>query len=348
MFNRYGFIVFAFGLAFLADPVWSQDAEDQVGAEVGASTGDTGPAGNQVEPIDYTPAFDRIEAAIRDLIAEEDKAAREREESQQSRDLQAQEEMADWAGKMFWASVASVLLTFFGLLLIGRTLHFSKIAADHTEKMLGEAKRTTEVAVNAAKVAEDGNRQAAALSEMDARAYLSVSNVKIISEDDKVATVSFALRNVGKSLAHNIQAIRFVRCDPGVALDRFEGDIPSGSQEFPLIATLVPGAAESCEVTVFLDQTYDDRLREVEDGTASHVEIMLVYQTVFDRVRRTYSGEVALSLELDWPNFIFNGDYGELAVESFSASFRPSWMNAYLRHMQDTHEQRVFVQTPNV
>lgn len=128
--------------------------EDQPGqVEGGATSGDSG-ENHQPDAVDLSPALKDIEAAIRDLIAEDDKVAREAAQDREKRDLQAQEEMALWAERMFYATFATVVLTFIALFGIIRTLHHTRRAADYTEGMLSEAKATTKAAIDAANQAE--------------------------------------------------------------------------------------------------------------------------------------------------------------------------------------------------
>ena len=108
-------------------------------------------------PEKLSPSLDKIEAAIRDLIAQERAAQSQGPKDEEIRDLEAQEGMAFWAETMFWATLAAVVLTFAGIVLIRYTLKYTKIAAGHTEGMLDEAKETTKAA---AKAAAEARRQA--------------------------------------------------------------------------------------------------------------------------------------------------------------------------------------------
>jgi hypothetical protein len=255
----------------------------------------------------------------------------------------SEDTLANWVMAIF--SVLAVML-------LWRTLYHTRVAARHTEGMLAEAKETTRAAHLSVKAAEEANAQAARMndqavlaSELDARAYLAASSVKLLAPDDgDCAFVEFTLLNVGKSPAHNIAAVKFVFCDDIIGLGPFDGKIPRGSHEFPMIATLVPGSSDVCKVPIFLDQTYDGRLSEVSGGVAQRLEIMVAYQTVFDRLRKSYSGEVALVIDIDWDDFKSVETYGEVPVESFSASHRPSWMDGYLNHMENTFGDRFFEQ----
>ena len=69
--------------------------------EQGASAGEDDTANEEESPTDITPFLQGIEAAIRDLIAEENEIERQRQEDRDVRDLEAQENMARWAKAMF-------------------------------------------------------------------------------------------------------------------------------------------------------------------------------------------------------------------------------------------------------
>ena len=63
-------------------------------------------------------------------------------------------DMAFWAKLMFWASALGVLSTFAGLLLIWRTLHHTRRAADYALDMVREAEEATAEARAATKAAQ--------------------------------------------------------------------------------------------------------------------------------------------------------------------------------------------------
>lgn len=95
----------------------------------------------QAEPI--VPALKQIESAIRDVISESDEANDQRQHDREEADLKAQQDMAIWAERMFWATFAAVVVSLLGLALIGRTLHHTRRAADYAKDMVDEAKATT-------------------------------------------------------------------------------------------------------------------------------------------------------------------------------------------------------------
>ncbi|TMM55396.1 hypothetical protein [Sulfitobacter sabulilitoris] len=142
--------VFAFGIALAAsvaaqevDPALKQQPVTESGQ--GDATNDSNEAAqpNVANSPEILAAIKGIEAAIRDLIAEEDQIETERQRKNESRDLNAQEAMAKWARWMFWATIGTAFVTLVGLILIGFTLRYTRKAAEHTEGMLIEAKATT-------------------------------------------------------------------------------------------------------------------------------------------------------------------------------------------------------------
>ena len=116
------------------------------GQEKAAATGKTSTTKRVESPPDPSPALEGIESAIRDLIPKVDKTEREWEKQQNIADLQAQKDMAFWAKLMVWATVCTGGITFIGIVLIWRTLHHSRRAADAAKEMVTEARATTKAA----------------------------------------------------------------------------------------------------------------------------------------------------------------------------------------------------------
>lgn len=143
-------ITFALGLALLSGQAWSQGTtEDQPRQEYSAPDSNANSDSQNGQPIDLSPALEGIEAAIRELIADEDQIEAHRKQEAEQRDLRAQEEMAKWSFWMTLATIGGVVATFVGLALLSRTLHHTRRAADYTQRMLTEAEATTSEARNA-------------------------------------------------------------------------------------------------------------------------------------------------------------------------------------------------------
>ena len=202
MLKSYWIVAVAFGLTVLTTEVWGQSAtEDQPRQEESTADTQEGREANYPNPIDFSPALEGIEAAIRDLIAEEDKVEASRKQDAESRDLNAQEAMAKWAFLMTIATIGGVIATFVGLVLIGKTLHHTRRAADYTRDMLKEADRSAAAAEGAVAATRD-------IGEKQVRAYLHVKDFSfcIGKKDGEIgATVSVA--NAGQSPAIGVKAV---------------------------------------------------------------------------------------------------------------------------------------------
>lgn len=338
----------ALGVALPAYPSWPQNVENPSEPEIGAAESDAEAESSEQSSIDITPALNGIEAAIRELIADEDKAEKERREDQQSRDLQAQEDMAVWAGKMFWATVATAALTLFGLILIGKTLRYTRIAADHTEEMLAEAKETTNAANLAAKAAEVANTHAAKFAEMDTRAYLTASDVSLIASDNENGIfVEVTIRNVGKSPAYNVTAVRFCICEAAQNLGEPISGIPEIGPERTLVAVLAPGADAICSFPIFLNHAVDSSLVERPGEKVECVEVMIAYQSIYDVTRKQFSGDLGLAIELH-DDLIEEVSLSEkVKIDHFSAGHRSGWMDYYLKErLQKDYDRRAWDYRP--
>jgi len=143
----------------LSGQAYSQAAaEDQPRQEEGAAATDEGGGDQEREPIDLTSAFEGIETAIRDLITKENEVTAQQQQENEQRDLDAQEGMAWWAKLMFYATGATVLVTFAALVAIIKTLEQTKRAADYTKDMLVEAAEVTREAKSANQILREEQR----------------------------------------------------------------------------------------------------------------------------------------------------------------------------------------------
>lgn len=277
--------------------------ESQPVPEGRQTTSENGAAGQgqdkEPAPEKLSPSLDKIEAAIRDLITQERAAQGQGPKDEEIRDLEAQEGMALWAKAMFWATIAAVVLTFAGIVLIWRTLHHTRRAANHTEGMLGEAKETTKSArdaVDEAKAATQAARTSAAkayeisaravansekMGEIQVRAYLIISGVKARWSEKETPTLSITIRNSGQTPAGNVTvkakcSLSFVLGDKDYFIPnslKFLEDIGTGNTpefDFP-IDHVIPG---------------DIRKRFKEERSLFKVNIEITYVDVFNKELR--------------------------------------------------------------
>lgn len=109
---------------------------------------------NYQQPVDISPVQDALDGIARAVKSLKDNPEADAEKRRAERDLQAQEDMAKWAERLLWATVASLLLTVAGITLIWRTLVHTKRAADAGDKMVVQAISSTKAAVDAANAAD--------------------------------------------------------------------------------------------------------------------------------------------------------------------------------------------------
>jgi hypothetical protein len=162
-----------------------------------ADEGKTNNSSNkQPQAEQLAPILKQIESAIRDAIPQKNEAKDQRQEDADKADLQAQEDMAFWAKLMLWATAITAIITFGGLILIWRTLHHTRRAADYAFDMVNEAKATTQAARDAVAVTQK-------IGEAQVRAYLTCleANYKITKKN---IFCTLKIANKGQSPADRI------------------------------------------------------------------------------------------------------------------------------------------------
>jgi hypothetical protein len=138
------------------------------------------------------PALENLKSAIRSLVPKKDQDEDERKKSREIEDLNAQKDMALWAKAMFWATVAAVIITGLGLILIWRTLIHTRRATKYAGVMARDAKKANALHEKAAHHAQ--------------RAWLKVDAELLDNlQFDEGGTASFRIKftadNIGKSPA---------------------------------------------------------------------------------------------------------------------------------------------------
>lgn len=121
----------------------AQGPSNGAGGEARADQGD----GSSSQNITVAADLGRIASALEAQNTDEG-AKREK------RDLHAQEDMAIWAKRMFWATVAAVVLSGVGIVLIYTTFRETRRTANAGDKMAEEAAKATAAALRSAAVAE--------------------------------------------------------------------------------------------------------------------------------------------------------------------------------------------------
>jgi hypothetical protein len=174
-----------------------------------------------------------IEAATSDLIAEENAQQRERQEQREIADLQAQQDMALWAERMFWASIATVALTAVGLVLILRTLHYVARATRAVIKAAEDAERGVRATARAVEITED-------TAKRQLRAYVGTSRVYFGDFNPaRPISVIVEIQNFGQTPAYDYQPTLWLEVRPhpevGAAFSTNEVALTDGTE------SLMPG-----------------------------------------------------------------------------------------------------------
>jgi hypothetical protein len=120
--------------------------QSQRAPDAGEKAGGDQTASQPADADRLISAINAIEGAIRDLVFDENPEARKRQERRDEADLRAQQDMALWALRMFWAAIGSLGLTFVGIVLIGITLFYTKEAAQAAKASVDEATKGTAAA----------------------------------------------------------------------------------------------------------------------------------------------------------------------------------------------------------
>ena len=129
------------------------------------------------------PAFNSIENSLTRIArtmesAQADPAAN-REEKRSEADLQAQRDMAKWAMWMFFAAVATTMLTAVGVFLIWRTLLHTRNAAQATERMAFDTTVAVQAAVEANNEMREANEIARDTARRQLRAYVGITDFMV-------------------------------------------------------------------------------------------------------------------------------------------------------------------------
>ena len=177
-------------------PLQAQLSDGEKG-DIG-STVDDADGEKAVESPDLLPIQDAITGISNSINALNDNAPSAEERLQASRDLNAQESMALWSMWMFIVAAASTVLTAVGIILIWRTLIYTRDAAKSAADAVDEAR-------NATAAAESSVLETRRIGEAQVRAYLSIiSGTFRIADSAVLIKLNFA--NTGHSPNLNGQA----------------------------------------------------------------------------------------------------------------------------------------------
>jgi hypothetical protein len=172
----------------------------QVYAEAVGNNATGKPPVQQSQPKPKPDAFPAIPITVQNdvhNIARALEDASKKQPSRQEQDsaatyLQTQEDLATWAGRMFWVGLAEILVTAAGVFLVWRTLKATWAAKN-------EAKRAADAAGDTVTKAKETMEQAERHARQELRGYLSVEPIgirQLSDSNDCIGQVS--VKNVGK------------------------------------------------------------------------------------------------------------------------------------------------------
>lgn len=212
--RSYWGIIFAVGFLTCLPALSQEPGEPPDEAQVEATPDDSErkPAADENPGPELDAASDLltpvqgIESAIRDLVAEQRRAASEPPNEHEVSDLKAQKAMALWAKLMFFASIASVAVTAVGLELLRRTLKATKDAATYAESAARAAWETVEQAKAATLAAQEAVGVTREIGQAQVRAYLSIIPQEPIDVDWPISwpAVELIIENTGQSPSQNV------------------------------------------------------------------------------------------------------------------------------------------------
>ncbi|MEX0693564.1 MAG: hypothetical protein WD075_03875 [Rhodospirillales bacterium] len=284
MSYRHWLPVVAFG-GFLTISSWAVLAQEQVppvtkSQSVPESREKPTTAGNgkreteSESPENVTPALNKIESAIRDLVEQERTGRGQRPSDEEIRDLIAQEGMALWAERMFWATLAAVILTLVGVFLICRTLSETRRAANYTKGMLREARKTTKAAEETIAVTRE-------IGQKQIRAYITITEVWAHLAEDNTICLRIEISNTGASPTKRLEiAIKATCCQ----FEHWRDDVPSEMGRTTFNTDDIPaGGGNTVEKNIRVPgSTINPVLENIMQESAYLAEITVKFIDVFD------------------------------------------------------------------
>ncbi|WP_439476392.1 hypothetical protein [Brevundimonas sp.] len=198
--------------------------------------------------------------------------------AREQRDLEAQEAMALWSARMFWATAASVLLSGVGVVLIFLTFRESRRGAEAADLMAGEAAKSTLAAIKAADIAEAAQKS----NEKQMRAYVVVcqtDNVDLVAGQRPAVQYTMINRGVTPALDVRVFVCGMEADDAHTAAIKFRpksGKIDLGAGQ---------ASAQTERSDVAVTQAQVDALMQGRRGVVFAIYIR--YRDIFGRTHRT-------------------------------------------------------------
>ena len=232
------------------------------------------------------PALEGIEAALRDLVAEQRQQAGLGPEDHELRDLHAQEAMAFWAKLMFYAALASVIITAVGVELVRRTLKASREGVRHANSAADAAWKTVEQAKLATDAAEETTNITRDIGRRQLRAYVTVDVKKgLILNNGQELRIHIILKNTGQTPAKNVrncsaECIFQYRPPQGIIPP------PEDNRNFGSESTIAVGDNLIINKVIALPPV-NELIDLQEENHAIHIFGSVFYEDIFDETYRT-------------------------------------------------------------
>jgi hypothetical protein len=152
-------------------------------------------------PAPTSPIIATVKSSHRSESADDTRSHADDDTERSQKDLKAQQEMASAAWGMLVLSAISFFASGFGLYLVGRTLKYTRDAAEAARDAVSEAKRATEAANRSFAVTQD-------MAAQQLRAYVTVVSSTYLGHingiGDSEVAAKVRIKNAGQTPAYQL------------------------------------------------------------------------------------------------------------------------------------------------
>jgi hypothetical protein len=198
----------------------------------------------------------------------------------------AAKDSAYWARQSYRLIFAGTVVGAFTLFAAIAAALYAREAARHTETGSIQTERS-------AKAAEDAIAVSREIGEAQARAYISVTKAWFETIDKALPKIILQVRNSGQSPAYDLQVV-YRACSEPISVDPTVKPLKVNS--FPLTDLWPAGADEILSFGIHPDDVVDQTGKGAPGKSFAMVELILEYQTVFDRQRQRIDMDTAVRL----------------------------------------------------
>jgi hypothetical protein len=209
----------------------------------------------------------------------------------------------------------------FGLILSGWAVWLVKTTLDVTRATLKEANAATKAAVQNVDITVE-------LGQIQTRAYLAVTEA-ILVHNEYGYSVDLTIRNVGNSPAFDVRAVFSASSE---TITGHPDENLSKVHEHPLVAMIGAGVDERCSFGISSRCIVDALGKPTPDGRVMMVELIVRYQTVFDKKNGTHDLETGFRLlDLSEPGVRRRPKDADFAKRTLhiSSILMKGWMDTY-------------------